>query len=70
MAGWKGKEGKRRERKGPRAPGAAADALRPRLFVHPIRWSECCGLQDALGPCSLCKHGDHRGNVLTPLASA
>ncbi|XP_063273969.1 small integral membrane protein 35 isoform X1 [Prinia subflava] len=43
---------------------------RPRVFVRPVRWSQCCGLQDASGPCSLCKHRDHRGSALTPLASA
>lgn len=36
----------------------------------PSRWSGCRGLQGALGPGSLCKHCDHRGNVLTALASA
>lgn len=63
-----GQAGPARLLRAPRA-GGTMRCCSPRL-PHPIRWSECCRLQDGLGCRSLCKHRDHRGNVLTPPASA
>ncbi|XP_039420663.1 uncharacterized protein LOC120411236 [Corvus cornix cornix] len=69
-AGWKGQGRTGRSCSSARTLGAAARCSAAPAVCGSIKWSGCCGLQDARGPCSLCKHRDHRGNVLTPMASA